>query len=215
MNLSAVQNFSPLRYPGGKSSLFDFLSALAKSNDLEGGHYCELYAGGAGAALKLLFNNVFSTIHINDADYHIYHFWNCVINQSEDFIHEIEKIDITIDEWQKQKSIYENPLDYSELESTLATFFLNRTNRSGIIYKAGPIGGYGQLGNYGINVRFNKKELIQRIEKIATFKEKILLTNQDAITILNDIKSGQSNGKTFLYLDPPYYNKGRTLYLNN
>ena len=70
-------------------------------------------------------------------------------------------------EWEKQKRIYENTR--SEFLLGFATFFLNRTNYSGVI-TGGPIGGFEQKGQWKIDARFNKKSLIDRIERISYFK---------------------------------------------
>ncbi len=175
-----------------------------------------MYAGGAGAALDLLFSRTFSKIHINDADYSIYSFWYSLLNNAEEFIHLIENTSVTIEEWARQKEIYKRGRSVSILELGFSTFFLNRTNRSGIIFKAGPIGGQSQNGNYKIDVRFNKTDLIKRIEKINVHRDDIILTNEDAVNILNNLKKvHEKTENLFIYLDPPYYNKGEMLYLNN
>lgn len=207
---------SPLRYPGGKACLTQYITELAQQNELVGGHYIELYAGGAGAALNLLYNNIFSKVHINDYDYSIYSFWHSILNNTEDFIKKIESTPITLNEWHKQKEIFDRGRNSEQINLGFATFFLNRTNRSGIIFKAGPIGGFEQTGNYLIDVRFNKKNLIERIEKIGNYADHIHLTNEDATEILQNIQHYTNDiNSTFLYLDPPYYNKGKQLYLNN
>lgn len=207
---------SPLRYPGGKACLTPFITELAHKNELVGGTYVELYAGGAGAALNLLYNQTFSQIHINDYDYSIYSFWYAVLHQTEDFIKLIETTPITIEEWHRQKEVFTRGRENDQLTLGFATFFLNRTNRSGILFKAGPIGGFEQTGNYLIDVRFNKENLIKRIAKIGNHAKHIHLTNMDAIEIIEDLGNHVDDiSKTFLYLDPPYYNKGKELYLNN
>lgn len=207
---------SPLRYPGGKACLTQFITELAQQNELVGGHYVELYAGGAGAALNLLYNKTFDNIHINDYDYNIFSFWHSVLNQTEAFIRLMEDTPVTLDEWYRQKEIFGRGREMEQLELGFATFFLNRTNRSGIIFRAGPIGGFEQTGNYLIDVRFNKKTLIKRIEKIGTYADHIHLTNLDATEIIQNIADYVNDiRQTFLYLDPPYYNKGKQLYLNN
>lgn len=214
--MSNPKGQSPLRYPGGKACLSEFLTELAQQNELVGGRYVELYAGGAGAALNLLYNNVFNCIHINDYDYNIFSFWHAVLNQTEAFIRLIEDTPVTLEEWYRQKDIFNLGRYNDQLDLGFATFFLNRTNRSGIIFRAGPIGGFEQTGNYLIDVRFNKKNLIKRIEKIGNHADHIVLTNQDATEIIENIgEYTQDIARTFLYLDPPYYNKGKQLYLNN
>lgn len=210
------KTFSPLRYPGGKACLSNFITEMVCANQLNGGVYLELYAGGAGAALSMLFDGTFQRIHINDYDYHIYCMWESIINDHESFIEKIESTEVTIDEWHRQKNIYNLGRDVMPLDLGFATFFLNRTNRSGIIYKAGPIGGINQTGNYKIDVRFNKTDLIDRIKKIASYRDQILLTNLDAVDIINNLRIHHPDTeRLFLYLDPPYYKKGKFLYLNN
>lgn len=214
--MTSLKNKSPLRYPGGKASLSKFIGKIAKLNNLEGGVYFELYAGGAGAALNLLYEGLFSRIHINDFDFRIYSMWDSILYNNDKFIELIEITPVTMNEWLNQKRIYESGKANTNLELGFATFFLNRTNRSGIIYKAGPIGGMEQKGNFLIDVRFNKLDLINRIKKIASFRDKIKLTNLDAIYILKNLDEFKSpEEKLFIYLDPPYYKKGKELYLNN
>lgn len=209
-------NYSPLRYPGGKSCLSNFISELANINGLANGTYLELYAGGAGAALNMLFTGVFEQIHINDYDYNVYAMWYAILNHNRAFINRITNSPVTIEEWLRQKTIFKTGRNANIVDLGFATFFLNRTNRSGIIFKAGPIGGLNQTGNYKIDVRFNKEDLIQRVKKIATYRERIFLTNLDAVEILNDIHIHYPNSEDlFIYLDPPYYKKGKELYLNN
>lgn len=206
---------SPLRYPGGKACLTNFIEELVHRNNLVGGKYFELYAGGAGAALNLLFNDIFEEIHINDFDFNIYCIWDSILNHTEEFIQLINDTPVTIDEWHTQQQIFKEGRNVDNLSLGFATFFLNRTNRSGIIFKAGPIGGLEQNGNYLIDVRFNKKDLCSRILEIERHRNRITLTNLDAITILENLDQYDANLNSFIYLDPPYYKKGKQLYLNN
>ena len=204
--------YSPLRYPGGKGKILSFMIDLIKLNKLENIEYIEPYAGGAAVALGLLLNNKVSQIHINDSDKAIYAFWDSVLNYTDEFIQKIEETPITVEEWRIQKSIYNNTKQHSDLDIGFSAFFLNRCNRSGVL-KGGIIGGYEQKGNWKIDARFNKQDLIKRIEKIALHKDKIKLYNEDTAELL------ENNKKTFknciLYLDPPYYEKGYQLYKNH
>jgi DNA adenine methylase len=63
---------SPLRYPGGKSRIFPFVSQLFYENGMIGSSYAEPYAGGAGLALRLLFDEYVDKIYLNDLDKSIY-----------------------------------------------------------------------------------------------------------------------------------------------
>lgn len=203
-------NPSPLRYPGGKYKLYKYVEALVKENKCT--TYIEPFCGGTAIALELLVNNVVKKVIINDVDYTIFCFWDSVLNHTEEFILLIKNTNVTIQEWEIQKNIRNNLSDYNSLEIGFSTFFLNRTNRSGIIDKAGPIGGKNQTGNYKIDCRFNKEKLIKQIEKIASYKRNIQLYNMEANDFLNQIILRTRN--SFVFFDPPYYSKGPGLYTN-
>ena len=207
---SPSKHYSPFRYPGGKSCLSVFLSEVIKKNEISNCTYVEPYAGGAGAALTMLFLEKVDNIIINDLDKAIYSFWKSILNNTKDFIEKINSIEVTIDEWYNQKQIYKDKKS-NQFDLGFATFFLNRTNRSGII-EGGPIGGNDQSGKWLINARFNKTELIKRIENISSYKSRIRIKNKDGIKLIGDLK-GEKN--QFIYLDPPYYVKGSCLYLNH
>ena len=64
---------SPLRYPGGKSRITDFVKQIIKDNNLLDGVYVEPYAGGAAVALSLLMDEYVSSIIINDKDLSLIH----------------------------------------------------------------------------------------------------------------------------------------------
>lgn len=205
-------NYSPLRYPGGKAKLAPHMKDIIRKNNLEGCLYVEPYAGGAGVALSLLLEGWASKIHINDADLAVYSFWKTATEHTEDLINFIETVNVSMESWYEQKYILENPSFFTLKELGFASFFLNRTNRSGIL-KGGVIGGKSQSGNYKLDARFNKKNLIKRIIKIQKHAEKIIVSNDDAALLLQQIKNTQ-NEKVIVYLDPPYYVKGQGLYRN-
>ena len=205
--------YSPLRYPGGKNRLSKFIAKVCLDNDIHG-HYIEPYAGGAAVALYLLLENKVGKITINDFDKSIYAFWYAILNHTDEFCKLIRDTELSYNQWIKQKAIQRNKKNYNLLALGFSTFYLNRTNRSGIIC-AGLIGGVKQNGIYKMYCRFNKQELINRIIKIAKYKNKIHLFNKDALDLIKKIKSAYNNRNTIIYFDPPYYLKGATLYKNS
>lgn len=208
-----MEFYTPLRYPGGKGKLASFLKDVIIDNEINDGIYIEPYAGGAAAALSLLMEEYVWKIIINDIDRTVYSFWICVLKHTEWLIEKIHETSVTMDEWLFQKSIFENADDYDEMDLGFSAFFLNRTNRSGIL-KGGVIGGQKQKGKYKLDARFNKKDLTNRIEKIALRKNRIQLFNLDAAELLDEIKEDLSKSVLF-YFDPPYYKKGSMLYTNH
>lgn len=205
-------NYSPLRYPGGKTKLAPHIKKVIEHNNLRGCQYLEPYAGGAGVALSLLIDDYVSNIHINDFDYAIYAFWKSLIENSTLFLDKVENINVSIENWHTQKNILSNYENYSLLELGVATFFLNRTNRSGIL-KGGVIGGKEQKGNYKLDARFNKCTLLKQLERISLYANRITVSNDDANLLLNKSKSILTESD-IVYLDPPYYIKGQGLYRN-
>ena len=182
-------------------------------NKISGGSYVEPYAGGAGAALHLLFSGYVNHIIINDIDTAIYGMWYSILHNTSDFLNKLEDTPINIESWDRQKNIINNPGSYSLLDLGFAAFFLNRTNISGVI-KGGVIGGREQKGNYKINARFNKTELTRRIKHIAGYKNNIDVYNCDAMNFIDKINDNLPS-KSMIYFDPPYYQKGSQLYRNH
>ncbi len=201
-----------LRYPGGKAKIYPIVSKIIKQKSLENKIYVEPFAGGFGLGIKLLINSELSSFIINDLDKHIYSFWYSVFNYPNEMIELIENIEITIDEWYKQKEIYENYEKYTLLEVGFSTLFLNRTNFSGIL-KANPIGGIKQNGKYKLDCRFNKEKIINSIEFISCYKDRVEIYNFDVKDLINFLKPREKN--LFYNFDPPYVDKGKQLYLNS
>ena len=208
----ASKYVSPLRYPGGKLKVVDYVKQLMEVNDLRGGTYIEPYAGGASVALSLLYSKHAARIKINDIDRSIYAFWYCVLNETDALCRMISDTPVTMDVWQAQHELQKHKDEVDLLELGFSTFFLNRTNRSGIL-NGGVIGGKNQNGNFKMDARFNKKDLIGRIEHVAGYADLIELTSMDAVSLIKRYKRAPA-AKTFCYLDPPYYVKGQDLYLN-
>ena len=204
-----TKSFSPLRYPGGKGQMYDTIVQILQDNHLENCNYIEPFAGGAGVALKLLSNGIVKSITLNDFDLSIYAFWYSILYDTERFIRKIITVEINMQEWKKQRIIQLEKENVPLFDLGFSTFFLNRTNRSGII-KGGVIGGKNQDSFYKMDCRFNKQRLISLIEKISTLKDKITIYNLDAEDFIIRVKQKNS----FYFIDPPYFCKGKQLYTN-
>lgn len=205
--------YTPLRYPGGKRRLAPVVMRLLEANDLKDIEYAEPYAGSAAVALALLFEEYASVIHINDLSRPVYAFWHTVLNDCEELCRKIEAVEVTMDEWRRQRAVYERREAADLDELGFAAFFLNRTNRSGII-GGGVIGGKSQDGAWKLDARFGKPALIQRIRKIARYKSRIRLYQLDALEFTNKIVAGLGP-KSFTFYDPTYIENGQDLYLND
>lgn len=201
---------SPLRYPGGKSSLTGLLSQIIRINRLGDRVVAEPFAGGAGASLSLLFREDTSGIVINDADPAIFALWWALVKRPEQFRRLLLRKPVSIHEWYRQRTVYRDGQRISRVIRGFSAFYLNRCNRSGIIMNGGPIGGLKQDGAWKINARFNKQDLLRRCDKIAEYRDRILVSGIDGLDLITNLDSA----RTFYVLDPPYFEKGRMVYLN-
>lgn len=155
-----------------------------------------------------MYEGIVSDIHINDVDPAIWSFWHSVLNDTNNFVDAILSTDITIAEWERQKEIYRIKNVDDPIALGFSAFFLNRTNRSGVIKGAGLIGGKKQDGKYKLDCRFNKENLIRRIRRIASYKGRINLYNLDAANFIEK----DFPERSFFCIDPPYVKKGSSLY---
>lgn len=206
-----AKSLSPLRYPGGKSKIYNKVKNLIETNALGSRTYVEPFAGGFGIGIGLLSDDTVQTVILNDYDAHIFHFWYAVLHHSDELLQKILDTPITLEERERQKSVYKD--ESSDVVSDgFATLFLNRVNFSGII-KGGPIGGQSQSGPYKIDCRFNKTEIIKKIEQISSLRDRIELFNCDASELITQHLQGRIH-TSFFNIDPPYVVKGQKLYTN-
>lgn len=204
---------SPLRYPGGKACLYDLATKFLAENELNQRNYVEPYSGGCGLALSLLYTGHVTQVHLNDLDRAVWAFWKSALDHNEQLAQLIETAVVSIDEWKRQRELQFRKADADILELGFSTFFLNRTNRSGIIHSGGIIGGKSQAGEWKIDCRFNREDLGKRVRRIAKYRNRISVYNEDAETFMDRIGTSIPD-TSVMYIDPPYYEKGSQLYKN-
>ena len=199
--------YTPLRYPGGKSSLTELIWHTIEVNNCTEIPYCEPFAGGAGVAMSLLLQNKVKSVILNDLDTGIYSLWYAILNDTDKLVKTINNVEVTLAVREQQKEVYINLKDSAKysFELAFATLFLNRVNYSGIL-TGGPIGGKEQKGKYKLDCRFNKESLIGKIKEIAKYRDNVQLFHMDAVELLKN----QSN--IFVFADPPYWQAGDMLY---
>lgn len=186
-----------------------FIKLVVTLNGLHDAEYVEPYAGGASVALTLLYEEYARRVHINDKNRSVHAFWKAALDDPERFCLEIRKAPMSMAEWHRQKARQTEP-GVTTFELGFSTFYLNRTNRSGII-RGGVIGGKRQDGKWKMDARFNREPLVERVLKLARFADRISLTNIDAEVLLAGLEPNLPPN-ALLYLDPPYVAKGSQLY---
>jgi DNA adenine methylase len=213
--LSEKPLLSPLRYPGSKRRIAKYVSQALELNGLKPSLYVEPFLGGGSVALQLLQDQSVKQVLLMDIDPWIASFWKTVFFHTEWLIEQIESTDVTLDQWMairksNPKTIY---------EKAWAGFFLNRTSFSGILEsKAGPLGGKEQSSENKIDCRFPRATLIERIQRIAAYKEKVFaiwcVSWDVGITRMHEKQTLGILPKEdlFFYFDPPFFEKANKLY---
>ena len=212
LQLAAARRYgtqSPLRYPGGKAALAGIFADIITDLGLVDPTYVEPYAGGAGAGVALLREGIVSRLVINDIDPAVHAFWKAVRDENVRFVERVKSVPLDVAEWRNQRHTYRTKTTDS-FELGFAFFYLNRTNRSGVL-NAGVIGGQQQTGNYKIDARFNRDTLTERLTAIGALADRVEVSALDGRSV---IRAHQCSLSTFMYIDPPYVRAGSDLYLN-
>ncbi|WP_245269569.1 DNA adenine methylase [Allorhizobium undicola] len=213
--LRTAEYMSPFRYPGGKTFLTGYLaSILDEMPRRRQRHYVEPFCGGAGAAISLLAKGCVSKIHLNDADPRIFSAWKAILQENERFLDKIAKTPVSVETFLGMKDLVVNAGPGYSFDVGFATFFVNRTSRSGIVLGSGPIGGYDQSGRWKIDARYYIDTVMQRVRWLGENRRSIKISNLDALSFLKDKSTTLAPDQTLYFVDPPYVTAGSRLYLN-
>lgn len=207
------QVLNPLRYPGGKRTLVNYIDDLLRANNLQGVTFIEPYAGSAVVGLELLRRGTIGYLVLCEKDILIYAFWKSVFDRTDDLCERIMETPVTIETWHNLSYLrqVEDLTGASLLDLGFAGLFFNRTNFSGIL-NAGPIGGLSQNSKYSIDCRFNKTRLVNIIRRLSELRDQVEVHCGDAITFMKSQQKSFLKRSTFAYFDPPYYRKGSRMY---
>src|SRR5262245_7009043 len=97
---------SLLRYPGGKAALAPFLAELMGNQRPRASIYMEPFAGGGGAALRLLYGEYVDRIILNDLNPGIAAFWRSLFWQTEEMVDLITTCELSVDAWRQYHGQY-------------------------------------------------------------------------------------------------------------
>jgi len=207
--------YSPLRYPGSKRKLFNYLKRVLAHNNLEPQILVEPFVGGGSISLNFLSLNKKNKVVIGDSDELVYSFWKTLFTEPAYLINFVRKVKVNLKTFEKYRHIASHTSEFSRKRLAAACLFLNRTSFSGILNdSAGPIGGREQKSIYKIDCRFGRKNLIRKIRTISAFKNRVVVLPHTWEETLNyvDGKDEYKNANLLFYFDPPFYKKADQLY---
>lgn len=206
LKTSLKKQVSPLRYPGGKSKLIDYLSTKFSARKIK--TFIEPFAGSASVGLSLLTSGLVDKLVLNDLDKGIYGLYKTILENPDFLIDRINNVTPDHDLYFNfRNDIKTGYIGLNENESGWRFLVVNRLAYSGIV-KANPLGGKnGELKK--LLSRWSKDELIKKIKLIHAHANKIEILNMDALEVIEDF---YWNDKTTIFVDPPYFLKGEALY---
>ena len=180
--------------------------------------------------MDLLLKDDIEFVYLNDADLGIASFWEAIRTEPERLIDEIMTVEVSVNHWlevrNRRKELIErfNARDEDDpkynFELGFLTFYLNRTNISGII-DGGCVGGMQQSGKYRIDCRFSRDGLASKVSRIAKKASSFAVSCMDGVDFLSEKfrvllkENGYSLSDSLVYIDPPYVKQGKNLYFNS
>ncbi|MFB5269324.1 DNA adenine methylase [Paenibacillus enshidis] len=202
------KRLSPLRYPGGKSKIADLIHSYInpeKTNMLSSPFF-----GGGSVELALLHAGVFKKLAINDYDFGIYSLFEIIKTFPDALTLEIKSRKPTHDDFLKARDIVKKKYAACDMfEAAWSILLVNRLAFSGI-YKANPLGGI--KGTHSkLLARWNPEDLCKRVRTIHAMSDRYTVHNQDALEF---IEEQYWDDKSTLFIDPPYVEQGKNLYLH-
>lgn len=200
--MASVPQYSPMRYPGGKTWLYPFAKKwlLRNKSDV----LIELFAGGASVGLAAAIENLVKHVILVEMDEDIAAIWKTIVEGDALWLADkIKNFDLThenIDEALKKK-------EQSIQERAFAVLLMNRISHGGIMANGSGKIKNGENGK-GIKSRWYPKTLYSRILTIANHREKITVVQGDAFDVLKT----RLNDDVLFFIDPPYTVAGKRLY---
>lgn len=210
---------SPLRYPGGKARMTQWLLGVLDNNRctrMDAEIWVEPFAGGAGAGLTALENGTVSETWLVEAHPAVAAFWQSVVEDNEAMARRIEAVVPTLALFEEAREMVAAGLTgegVNRLDLGVAAFIVNRCSRSGMVLpNVGPIGGKSQTGRYTIAARWNGPSLAERLRRIGLYGSKLKIITGDGIEHLEHLPGSGIEDEMFLFVDPPYIGVGNRLY---
>lgn len=190
---------SPLRWPGGKSRLAGDILQMCDTDHML--NFIEPFAGGGSVGLSLLMSGNIKELYLNDKDYGIYSLFQVIKTDPFPLLELIDNFVPSKEEYRKAQTIVNRKYVGCDLLAAAWNLLItNRLSFSGIV-KANCMSDPA--------ARWTPKTLRKRILDIHSYSSHIHLSNQDACEFIEEM---YWMPHATLFIDPPYYEKGKQLY---
>lgn len=225
-----------IRYPGGKGKFQDIILHRLHAMATRPHEYREPFYGGGAVGIDYLSEPpaTCKNAWINDKDVGIACLHTSVIRYPEllcsQILNYLENWD-TLPEEEKQKVRLQKASEFRKLQEEskswtsmptsqeeileygMKKLVIHQMSYSGLGVKSGgPLGGLKQESAYPIDCRWSPNYLVKKIHKLHQLYSRFSIREQSCTNYDWSLLIRDEEFPTILYLDPPYYHKGKDLY---
>ena len=205
-NVAQVPQYSPLRYPGGKSRWYPFVKRWLRPKP-ENAVFVEPFAGGSSMGLAAGIEELVEKVILVEKNKDVGAFWKTVLEKPEWLIEQIQSFEVSRENVEEVFS--KDGVD--EYQRGFLLLLHNRMSRGGITADGGGLMKNGEKGK-GLQSRWYPDTLTQRIHTIAEHRDRFEFIWGDGIEVMKD---QLNNDAASFFVDPPYTVAGERLYDNS
>ena len=201
VNVAQVPQYSPFRYPGGKTWLVPRVRKWLRSLSGSRIKFYEPFAGGGIISLTVAFERLADTVTMVELDDEVAAVWKTIIDGDADWLaSEIVNFNLTLETLEKALSKKTKAIN----EVAFKTILKNRTYHGGILANGSGVLKHGENGK-GIHSRWYADTHRRRIRNIKTVRDRITFLQGDGLDVL---KKHLASKNAVWFIDPPYTVRG-------
>ena len=202
VNVASVPKRSPFRYPGGKTWLVPLARKWWRSLARKPSLLIEAFAGGGIIGLTAAFEGFVDHVVLVEKDPDVSAVWQCICSPDyRELSNRILHFEVTEE---NVKSVLAS--DQKEIHDiAFKTILKNRMFHGGILAPGASLMKSGENGK-GLKSRWYARTLAERIEAIASLRDRFTVIHNDGIEVL---ESHSNDKNAIFFIDPPYTAAGK------
>jgi DNA adenine methylase len=205
INVSAVPQRSPFRYPGGKTWLIPYVRQWLAFSDAVNKELIEPFAGGGIVSLTAVAEKRVRSAFMVELDEDVAAVWQIILSDDARWLAN-KILRFSVNQNTVQATLAK---PYAQLrEKAFAILLKNRVSHGGILANGAGLLKNGENGK-GLLSRWYPATLHNRILEIQNYKDRIKFVQADGFQVLEENLERQD---TIFFIDPPYTVAGRRLY---
>jgi DNA adenine methylase len=205
VNVAAVPQRSPFRYPGGKTWLVPYIRSWLAQRPNPVAVLVEPFAGGGIVGLTAGFEGLAKHVVLVERDPNVASVWHTILGgEARWLVNQILGFELT----RENVAAVLRREPFTQRERAFAVILRNRVQRGGIMAAGAGLVKAGENGR-GLRSRWYPETLARRIREIAGVRERFSFVEGDAFEL---IRRYADEASAAFFVDPPYTVASRRLY---